>query len=559
MRPGAVLFLAALILAPSAPASVLRTVEAIDFSGHNVKTDSYDSSDPLHSNPGGLYPTGDTNKLLAGGDLVAGTWITNSSQVGYLKVKGSLRTGTNGTVYLGPLGSVGDRAWVEGGNLGIQPGHLTNDAPAKYPQVVLPSSFGWYHPYCPAPIIVDGITYSTYILMDGDYFLGYWSEIVTNLYIGSNVNCRVLLYGNIDVLERITIATGAKASFYSWGTNFTVRGYGIINESGRPGAFRYFGLSSNTNVSLRHNASFVGTIYAPSARVSVGGGGNDMYDIIGCITAKSMRFGGHFNLHFDEDLYRFGPFPPIITNSAASLLVGAGQDAVIGTVASGSGPQSYRWSFRPTQASDHSFIPGASDAFVTVSNSGALNAGEYTVWITNEFGLCTSESATLTVTAPPLLTRQSTNVNALLGGNALFSFVPDGSPPFGFALRHPTGYEIVATTNWGFTLTNVQPPDAGGYSLVVTNSWGAVTSAPIALTILATPAATLGTVSFAESYSWQYVQFPVDGVTGAKYAIETSADLTTWERVKTNVVPFLFSEQKWSWLPQKFYRAVYLP
>jgi hypothetical protein len=46
----------------------------------------------------------------------------------------------------------------------------------------------------------------------------------------------------------------------------------------------------------------VGSIYAPQATFSLGGGGNNTYDFIGRCVTKSAKMNGHYNFHFDEAL-----------------------------------------------------------------------------------------------------------------------------------------------------------------------------------------------------------------------------------------------------------------
>ena len=66
----------------------------------------------------------------------------------------------------------------------------------------------------------------------------------------------------------------------------------------------YLGLPANTNVSVSASASFVGTIYAPNATVTLAG----TSDACGAIVAKTVKITGTMDLHFDENLKGAGPF-----------------------------------------------------------------------------------------------------------------------------------------------------------------------------------------------------------------------------------------------------------
>lgn len=288
-------------------AVAMAALQKIDFSGRNVATDSFDSSKADFSGPGGAYPSGDLSKTRANGDVVTDYEIINSLSVGNAKIKGQVKTGPNGTISIGPNGSVGDRAWVEGGNTGIQPGHSANDMNVQFPSVNLPSSPGWFTPICPAAITVDGIEYSQYILNDGDYFL---MNLQTKLYIGPGVKCRILHYGDVKLTgstDEIRIAPEAKVKFYMWGSNFNIKGNGVVNMNSKAESFFYFGLPLNTSISFGGNAAFTGAIYAPEADFHLGGGGSDTYDFVGASVTKSVKMNGHFNFHYDEALRNTGP------------------------------------------------------------------------------------------------------------------------------------------------------------------------------------------------------------------------------------------------------------
>jgi choice-of-anchor A domain-containing protein len=88
------------------------------------------------------------------------------------------------------------------------------------------------------------------------------------------------------------------------GASFT--GSQTIVDNGGATNLAYWGLPGNTSITLGGNASFVGTIYAPEADFSLGGGGNSNFDFIGSVIARSISMNGHFSFHFDENLLRVG-------------------------------------------------------------------------------------------------------------------------------------------------------------------------------------------------------------------------------------------------------------
>ena len=104
----------------------------------------------------------------------------------------------------------------------------------------------------------------------------------------------------------ITIAPGASLQIYMAGPTTSIGGQGIVNEAGRPANFSYWGLPGNTLVRVQGNGDFIGTIYAPSAQLVLGGGGASGDDFMGAAVAGSVKMGGHYKVHYDESLLPFG-------------------------------------------------------------------------------------------------------------------------------------------------------------------------------------------------------------------------------------------------------------
>jgi hypothetical protein len=154
---------------------------------------------------------------------------------------------------------------------------------------------------------INGKTYKHQIHTSGDYYL---MGLSGSIYIGTNANVQLLVIGNTKLTandEEIHIAPGAKLTMYVHAPSFSIKGNGVVNETGRAENFYYYGTSRNTEVSFGGNAAFTGTIYAPDAAFSLGGGGNNTYDFVGSSVTKSVKMNGHFNFHYDENLRRVGP------------------------------------------------------------------------------------------------------------------------------------------------------------------------------------------------------------------------------------------------------------
>jgi len=273
----------------------------INLNGNNIATDSFDSLIPAY-NTNGKY---DPAKKKANGDVATISGLVNALSIGNANIMGHVATGPNGTMTIGPNGSVGDVAWVNGGTDGIQPGYAANDLNIQIDDVTLPNvswtsmSSGTY------PVGSTNFNF----LFSGNSFYKVQS-LGGKVYVapGANVTVYVPAGGSLSFTGHggIILGPGAKLTLYVGAASASVGGNGVIN----PGSalnFMYYGLPSNTSLSFSGNGAFTGTIYAPEAAFSLNGGGNNTTDFIGASVTASVTMNGHFNFHYDEALARVGP------------------------------------------------------------------------------------------------------------------------------------------------------------------------------------------------------------------------------------------------------------
>jgi hypothetical protein len=99
-----------------------------------------------------------------------------------------------------------------------------------------------------------------------------------------------------------------KLVIYSLKPGFILNGDAVV-ESGKAANLVYLGLPGNTSLTLNSNATFTGTIYAPSANFTnnVIRGRNTQASFTGSCVAQSVRINGAVTFHFDEDLLRSSP------------------------------------------------------------------------------------------------------------------------------------------------------------------------------------------------------------------------------------------------------------
>lgn len=96
---------------------------------------------------------------------------------------------------------------------------------------------------------------------------------------------------------------------------------------------------------------------------------------------------------------------PTINSQPTSRTVTVGQPTTFTVSAAGTDPLSYQWAFNGNA------IAGAMGANYTISSVQVVNAGFYTVTVTNSYGGVTSDAAVLTVNQPPTAVASATPVS----------------------------------------------------------------------------------------------------------------------------------------------------
>lgn len=255
----------------------------INFNGNGVTTDSFNSALTNLSTNGRYDPT----KTSTNGDIASVSGIVN---VGNGNV--------NGMVLLGPAASDALK------NNGTITGGTYTDFNFDFPDVVLPQTT-WLGAI-QLPQIIGGITYQYIFATSGDYTI---DSLSGSIYVNSNVVVRLKLTSNASPSAIEVAGTGAtsgKLTIYMTGQSFALSGNSSV-DGGNAANLSYYGTTNNTQISLNGNASFTGTIYAPEAAFTLGGGGNNTYDFVGSTITKTATMNGHFNFHYDENLINSGP------------------------------------------------------------------------------------------------------------------------------------------------------------------------------------------------------------------------------------------------------------
>jgi hypothetical protein len=286
--------------------TAMAVVTLIDLKGNSLNVDSYDSSDPNHSTNGIYNPA----TRLAGGDVAT---VGGLIDVQNANIYGKLMTGPGASYSIGAGGQVGDLTWTSG----IEPGWLQNDFNMPIRDVDVPFTTGV------APGAGTGT--NTYILNSGDYYVNSDFVIQNNqtLYVAGNA--RLYVTGNFSMKAQngsfITIAPGASLKLYVGspsGSPVTAQ-LAQVNPGGTASSFQLYGLPTLTSISWSGNGSYMGTVYAPEASLTAGGGGSALYDFQGSVVCNTVNMNGHFSFHYDESLRRNGPPSNFVVNSWREL------------------------------------------------------------------------------------------------------------------------------------------------------------------------------------------------------------------------------------------------
>lgn len=282
----------------------------IDFSGNNVRIDSYDSDDPAHDDP--INPA----EVKDGGDIASTDGIVSVQNA---IVKGKVRTGPTGSYSVGANGSAGSLSWPD--NCGkIEPGWYFNDFNMDFKDV-LPDFVGGFAPG-------GGSGTNAFIFTGGNnyYVNGNFKQTGTKktLLVQGGV-VQFWVTGNFDIPTTWEIKIEPGSTFKVFVGNTTgpnVSGsFGEVNLA--PGSFaatfQYYGLPTNDAITWTGNNEFKGTIYAPQATFTVKGGGSGNYDYMGACVVNKVVMVGHFNFHFDEALKKKGPPASFVAGSWREL------------------------------------------------------------------------------------------------------------------------------------------------------------------------------------------------------------------------------------------------
>lgn len=269
-----------------------------------ASVDSFDSANPLYSTNGAYTST----RRKARGDVA-----TNESTPGAISMGGSatvygkVATGPAGTVTISNPSNVkvGSEAHVATGT-GIQTGYYTKDMNVSFPNVEEPYEWG-YNSLGFASIVMPlflGTTNYNAHFPSGDYSLNSIIIPSSQHWLVSGT-VQIYVKTGVDIEGMLTLMPGASLQIFVKSGTVAIKGNGLRNETGYAGNFGIWGMPAVTDVNMTGSGSYVGTIYAPHARLYLAGSGGGR-EVTGAIVANNVDASGNYKLHYDESLQNTG-------------------------------------------------------------------------------------------------------------------------------------------------------------------------------------------------------------------------------------------------------------
>ncbi|HMJ89846.1 MAG TPA: immunoglobulin domain-containing protein, partial [Candidatus Acidoferrum sp.] len=196
--------------------------------------------------------------------------------------------------------------------------------------------------------------------------------------------------------------------------------------------------------------------------------------------------------------------PPSITGQPASQSIVAGNPVTFSVNTAGSAPLAFQWRLGGVPISDGNGIDGATTSALTINNVDSVDAGNYSVVVSNMVGGTTSANAALTIIMPPMITSQPQDQTSVEGSTVSIAVGATGTGITYQWRRNGTnlvdGGTVSGTRSATLVMTDVQAFQSGEYSVEVSNVVAKVVSAGAQIFIAA--AMTLGESINAPYLGW---------------------------------------------------------
>ena len=172
--------------------------------------------------------------------------------------------------------------------------------------------------------------------------------------------------------------------------------------------------------------------------------------------------------------------PPFILGSPQSQIVGEGYPVTFEVRNTGAQPTDYYWRFNG-QVFDRTAVPS-----ITFESVDLGYEGEFSVVLSNAFGIAISQPAQLTVVIEPVILTEPTGLRVLDGSNVTFRVVAAGSYPLHYQWQR-NGQDLPGATSAFIEFINANSTMTGDYRVLVSNAFNSTLSEVARLTVLTRP------------------------------------------------------------------------
>jgi hypothetical protein len=218
-----------------------------------------------------------------------------------------------------------------------------------------------------------------------------------------------------------------------------------------------------------------------------------------------------------------GVVPSVVT--PPQLLTNAvGDTILISASASGTAPLTYQWFTNDAADGAGNWFPlseanefsGTATSTLTINNSQPHDATSYYLAVTNQYGSSLTQLvATVSlIQLPPLIIVQPSSTATVVSGNASFAVSAYGNNLSYQWLQGGSavsGAEFSGANSTTLNITGATLADSNGvYSVAISNPGGAITSAPVTLSVIPAPAASfVAYTNIGQIYAQNFDSLPI--------------------------------------------------
>ncbi|WP_272941485.1 PQQ-dependent sugar dehydrogenase [Pedosphaera parvula] len=170
-------------------------------------------------------------------------------------------------------------------------------------------------------------------------------------------------------------------------------------------------------------------------------------------------------------------YPPSVTTPPTTWTLTAGTNWIFQMAASGNQPLFYQWQFQGTN------IAGATNVSLVLSNIQTGDVGQYSIVVSNAFGMVTNLVDTLSVSdSPPVIYQQPVSQSFAPDYPVALRVLAYGSAPMSVQWWH-NGDPVDGATNLTLSFYYPVAGDAGSYYVTLSNALGFATSSAAVLSV----------------------------------------------------------------------------